>query len=53
MSADGETSIASGSVILVDGNETHQFRNTGDEVLRFICLIPFTWLEGLAEVHNA
>lgn len=45
----GETPIATGSVILVEGDERHQFRNTGDQVLRFICLIPWTWLEGLAE----
>jgi quercetin dioxygenase-like cupin family protein len=53
VSADGETPIAPGSVILVEGNEAHQFRNTGQQVLRFICLIPFRWLEGLAEKQNA
>ncbi|MBL7202144.1 MAG: cupin domain-containing protein [Anaerolineae bacterium] len=47
----GETSISSGSVILVEGDEMHQFRNTGDQVFRFICLIPFQWLEGLAQAH--
>jgi len=51
VSAKGETSISVGSVILVEGDEDHQFRNTGDGVLRFICLIPFEWLEGLAEAH--
>ncbi len=47
----GETEISSGSVILVEGDEMHCFRNTGNEVLRFICLVPFKWLEGLAEQH--
>ena len=47
----GETALSKGSVILVEGNEMHCFRNTGDSVLRFICLIPFQWLEGMAEAH--
>jgi quercetin dioxygenase-like cupin family protein len=50
-SAQGETPIASGSVILVEKDEMHQFRNTGDGVLRFICLIPWPWLEGMADQH--
>ncbi len=48
----GETPIAAGSVILVEGDEMHRFRNTGESVLRFICLIPHLWLEGLAEKHS-
>jgi quercetin dioxygenase-like cupin family protein len=47
----GETPISAGTVILVEGDEKHCFRNTGDGVLRFMCLIPFQWLEGLAEKH--
>ncbi|OHB60080.1 MAG: hypothetical protein A2167_08335 [Planctomycetes bacterium RBG_13_46_10] len=27
-------------VIFVPGNEQHQFKNTGDSVLRFLCIIP-------------
>ena len=50
-SSHGETPVAAGSVILVEGDEMHQFRNTGEGVLRFICLIPHMWLEGLAEKH--
>jgi quercetin dioxygenase-like cupin family protein len=50
---DGETAIAEGSVILVEGNEMHCFRNSGEGVLRFMCLIPFPWLEGMAETHAA
>ena len=48
-----ETPIAKGSVILVEGDEMHCFRNTGSDVLRFICLIPFQWLEGLAQKHTS
>jgi quercetin dioxygenase-like cupin family protein len=47
----GETRILPGSVILVDGDEMHCFRNTSHDVLRFICLIPFKWLEGLAKEY--
>ena len=49
--AEEETPISPGMAILVEGDEIHQFRNTGDRVLRFICLIPHPWLEGLAEAH--
>jgi quercetin dioxygenase-like cupin family protein len=27
-------------VIFVPGNKQHQFKNTGDSVLRFLCIIP-------------
>ena len=47
----GETPVSAGTVVLVEGNEMHQFRNAGEDVLRFICLIPWEWLEGLAESH--
>ncbi len=29
-----------GTVVFVPPNETHQFRNTGSGLLRFLCLIP-------------
>ena len=32
--------IQSGDVVLVTPDEVHQFRNTGDVPLRFLCLIP-------------
>jgi len=32
--------IKSGDVIFVPGGEEHQFRNSGDGNLEFICLIP-------------
>jgi len=40
----GETPISHGRTVFVPGGEMHQFRNTGDDVLRFICLIPQEWL---------
>ena len=32
--------IAAGDFVFVPPDETHQFTNTGQEVLRFICVIP-------------
>ncbi len=32
-----------GSVLLVPANLTHQFRNTGDEPLQFICMVPVSF----------
>ncbi|HHT9127014.1 MAG TPA: cupin domain-containing protein [Candidatus Brocadiia bacterium] len=29
-----------GDVIFIPGNEMHQFRNTGNEPMTFLCLIP-------------
>ena len=39
---DGESprSITAGDVVYVAPDDVHQFRNTGDEPLRFLCLIP-------------
>jgi quercetin dioxygenase-like cupin family protein len=37
---DGEEQISPGDVVFVPQDEEHQFRNTGDEELRFLCLIP-------------
>lgn len=39
-SEQGERSFKAGDVIWVAPNEMHQFRNTGDQPLEFICLIP-------------
>ena len=36
----GDRPFRCGDVIWVPPNETHQFRNTGNEPLEFICLIP-------------
>ncbi len=38
--AESNRTICPGSVVFVPGDETHQFVNTGDGVLRFLCLIP-------------
>ena len=35
-----EHRIAAEYVILVPGGTEHQFRNSGDSVLRFLCLVP-------------
>ena len=32
--------LRAGDVILVKPDEVHQFRNTGDSPMRFLCLIP-------------
>ena len=32
--------IRTGDVLLVPANETHQFRNTSESPLRFICMVP-------------
>lgn len=32
--------IAAGDVIFMPANELHQFRNTGDGPLRFMCMVP-------------
>ncbi len=36
----GESQVAKDSVIFVASNEHHCFFNNGNEVLRFICVIP-------------
>jgi quercetin dioxygenase-like cupin family protein len=41
----GDVPIGHGSTVLVPGGEMHQFRNTGDDVLRFLCLVPQDWLQ--------
>lgn len=37
---DGERPFKPGDVLFVPPGEEHQFKNTGDEVARFLCLIP-------------
>ncbi|HEX4414050.1 MAG TPA: cupin domain-containing protein [Lacipirellulaceae bacterium] len=39
---DQEKPLSAGDVILVSPNDVHQFRNTGQEPMRFLCLIPNT-----------
>ncbi len=37
---EGESEIGEGSVVFIAPNEQHCFINTGQTVLRFVCLIP-------------
>lgn len=39
---EGETphALKAGDVVLVKPDEVHQFRNTGDKPMKFLCLIP-------------
>ena len=39
-SEQGDRPIAAGDMLYVPPNEMHQFKNTGDVPLEFICLIP-------------
>jgi quercetin dioxygenase-like cupin family protein len=41
----GDVPISHGSTIFVPGGEMHQFCNTGDDILRFLCLVPQEWLQ--------
>lgn len=38
--ASGCRAICAGDVIFIPPQEMHQFRNTGDQPLKFICLVP-------------
>ena len=42
VTADGEQRIGRSSVIHVRPGETHQFCNSGDRPLKFLCLVPVT-----------
>lgn len=52
-SEQGEHPVGEGSVVYIPGGEKHQFVNDGDAVLRFICLVPHPWLEGVAKGRQA
>jgi quercetin dioxygenase-like cupin family protein len=45
---EGDFPLAPGTAVFVPGNVLHQFRNTGEGLLRFICLVPHMELEGWA-----
>lgn len=38
---DGEIKISVGDVLFIEPNEWHNFKNTGSEVLKFLCLVPY------------
>jgi quercetin dioxygenase-like cupin family protein len=40
LAADGPRSLTAGSVVHVRAGEEHQFRNSGDAPLRFLCMVP-------------
>jgi quercetin dioxygenase-like cupin family protein len=42
---EGDLPVSPGSTIFVPGGEMHRLRNTGEDVLRFICLVPQEWLQ--------
>jgi quercetin dioxygenase-like cupin family protein len=37
---DNQHKLSAGDVVFVKPNEVHQFRNTGDKAMKFLCLIP-------------
>ncbi len=37
-----EQHFSEGNVIFIPKGEQHQFRNTGDQPVHFLCLIPYT-----------
>ena len=47
--AEGEVPVAHGSTVFVPGGEMHQFLNSGGDLLRFLCLVPQDWLQGVLE----
>ena len=48
----GNQPIGHGSTVFVPGDEMHQFQNTGDEVLRFICLVPRNGYRGTRQAPS-
>lgn len=40
LEGDKERPLRAGDCVYVSSNEPHQFRNTGDEPLQFLCLVP-------------
>jgi quercetin dioxygenase-like cupin family protein len=40
--ASGDHDLREGTVVYLEPGESHQFVNSGDDVLRLICLVPKT-----------
>ena len=43
---EGDVALEHGGTVFVPGGEMHQFVNRGDELFRFICVVPQEWLQG-------
>ncbi|MBN1458335.1 MAG: cupin domain-containing protein [Armatimonadetes bacterium] len=39
----GARPISEGDAVLVEPGEKHQFRNVGDDTVKFLCMIPLTY----------
>lgn len=50
---EGDFALGPGTAVFVPGGVLHQFRNTGEGLLRFICLVPHPELEGWAAADRA
>lgn len=37
---DGEVPFKAGDILYVEPNFTHNYKNTGDKILKFLCIIP-------------
>ncbi|MDD3718069.1 MAG: cupin domain-containing protein [Actinomycetota bacterium] len=42
VSEDGNAVVGPGTAVFIPGGESHQIRNGGEQLLRFICTIPST-----------
>ena len=51
LEGDEQHSLTAGSVVYVKPDEVHQFRNTGDAPLEFLCMVPN--VSYTAPVHQA
>ena len=40
VSQEGEKKFKAGDVVFILPNEKHQFKNNGEKVLKFLCLVP-------------
>ncbi len=46
---DGRKPVGPGSTAFIPSMEWHQFVNEGEDVLRFICVIPLDWQRDVAK----
>jgi quercetin dioxygenase-like cupin family protein len=37
-----EKKFGAGDVIFISSNEKHQFKNNGEKIVKFLCLVPYT-----------